>query len=105
MHTPASIFYFKRVLRALIVHHSFTARPASVPPARPQPTSGLITELNFRSTPEVWGYFSVHAHGGVHAFADSQFGHLFAHGKTREAARTNMVQVCCMRVWETLDCM
>jgi biotin carboxylase len=60
---------------------------------RPQPTSGLITELNFRSTPEVWGYFSVHAHGGVHAFADSQFGHLFAHGKTREAARTNMVQV------------
>ena len=37
-----------------------------------QPTSGLITELNFRSTPEVWGYFSVHAHGGVHAFADSQ---------------------------------
>lgn len=41
---------------------------------------------------QVWGYFSVHAHGGVHAYADSQFGHLFARGKTREHARTNMVQ-------------
>ena len=31
-----------------------------------QPTSGLIEELNFRSTPDVWGYFSVDSSGLVH---------------------------------------
>eukprot|EP00640_Fibrocapsa_japonica_P000554 CAMPEP_0113939200 /NCGR_PEP_ID=MMETSP1339-20121228/5545_1 /TAXON_ID=94617 /ORGANISM="Fibrocapsa japonica" /LENGTH=2332 /DNA_ID=CAMNT_0000942633 /DNA_START=63 /DNA_END=7061 /DNA_ORIENTATION=- /assembly_acc=CAM_ASM_000762 len=56
-----------------------------------QPTSGLIEELNFRSTPQVWGYFSVNSSGLVHEFADSQFGHLFAAGQDREAARKNMV--------------
>jgi len=56
-----------------------------------RPTSGSIQELNFRSTPEVWGYFSVNSSGLVHEFADSQFGHLFASGSTREAARKNMV--------------
>eukprot|EP00475_Leptophrys_vorax_P008339 TRINITY_DN1537_c0_g4_i1.p1 TRINITY_DN1537_c0_g4~~TRINITY_DN1537_c0_g4_i1.p1 ORF type:complete len:2027 (+),score=613.54 TRINITY_DN1537_c0_g4_i1:735-6083(+) len=56
-----------------------------------QPTSGMIQELNFRSTPDVWGYFSVSALGGVHEYADSQFGHLFAVGETREIARRNMV--------------
>jgi hypothetical protein len=35
----------------------------------------------------VWGYFSVGANGGIHEFADSQFGHLFASGPTREDAR------------------
>jgi acetyl-CoA carboxylase / biotin carboxylase 1 len=35
----------------------------------------------------VWGYFSVDSSGLVHEFADSQFGHLFATGKDREAAR------------------
>ncbi len=40
-----------------------------------------------RSTPDVWGYFSVDSSGLVHEFADSQFGHLFATGKDREAAR------------------
>mmetsp|Transcript_33149 Transcript_33149/g.80536 ORF Transcript_33149/g.80536 Transcript_33149/m.80536 type:complete len:2346 (-) Transcript_33149:253-7290(-) len=57
-----------------------------------QPTSGTIFHLNFRSTPHVWGYFSVSSNGGVHQFADSQFGHLFATAKTRESARKNMVQ-------------
>ena len=56
-----------------------------------QPTSGAIEELSFKSTPDVWGYFSVGAHGGVHEFADSQFGHLFAVGDTREIARRSMV--------------
>jgi len=56
-----------------------------------RPTSGNIQELNFRSTPEVWGYFSVNSSGLVHEFADSQFGHLFASGLTRDAARKNMV--------------
>ena len=36
-----------------------------------QPTSGVIQELNFRSTPDVWGYFSVAAKGGVHEYSDS----------------------------------
>jgi len=56
-----------------------------------QPTSGDIQELTFRSTPNVWGYFSVGASGGVHEFADSQFGHLFAWGESREFSRRSMV--------------
>jgi acetyl-CoA carboxylase/biotin carboxylase 1 len=45
-----------------------------------KPTSGGIQELNFRSTPSVWGYFSMDSSGSIHGFADSQFGHLFASG-------------------------
>lgn len=56
-----------------------------------KPTSGIIQELNFRSTPDVWGYFSVDSSGLVHEFADSQFGHLFATGQTREDARKSMI--------------
>lgn len=56
-----------------------------------QPTSGNIQELMFRNTPNVWGYFSVGASGGVHEFADSQFGHLFAWGENREASRRSLV--------------
>uniref|UniRef100_A0A7S1BIY5 Acetyl-CoA carboxylase n=1 Tax=Corethron hystrix TaxID=216773 RepID=A0A7S1BIY5_9STRA len=55
-----------------------------------KPTSGGIQELNFRSTPDVWGYFSMDSSGMVHEFADSQFGHLFANGQDREHARKNM---------------
>lgn len=56
-----------------------------------KPTSGGIQELNFRSTPSVWGYFSMDSSGSIHEFADSQFGHLFAKGSDREEARRNMV--------------
>jgi len=56
-----------------------------------KPTSGGIQELNFRSTPNVWGYFSMDSSGSIHEFADSQFGHLFASGTDREQARRNMV--------------
>lgn len=56
-----------------------------------QPTSGAIQELMFRNTPSVWGYFSVGASGGVHEYADSQFGHLFAWGETRESSRRSLV--------------
>lgn len=56
-----------------------------------KPTSGGIQELNFRSTPSVWGYFSMDSSGSIHEFADSQFGHLFASGIDREQARRNMV--------------
>jgi biotin carboxylase len=47
--------------------------------------------LNFRSSKNVWGYFSVAASGGLHEFADSQFGHCFSWGEDREEARENMV--------------
>uniref|UniRef100_A0A1X7VP53 Uncharacterized protein n=1 Tax=Amphimedon queenslandica TaxID=400682 RepID=A0A1X7VP53_AMPQE len=56
-----------------------------------QPSSGTVQELNFRSSKNVWGYFSVAASGGLHEFADSQFGHCFAWGETRDQARRNMV--------------
>ena len=50
-----------------------------------------MQELNFRSSKNVWGYFSVAASGGLHEFADSQFGHCFSWGEDREEARENMV--------------
>merc|ERR1719230_2072327 len=56
-----------------------------------KPTSGKIDRITFQSNTQVWGYFSVTADGGVHEFADSQFGHLFASGPTREIARKNPV--------------
>ena len=52
-----------------------------------QPSSGTVQELNFRSSQNVWGYFSVSAAGGLHEFADSQFGHIFAWGETRKQSR------------------
>ena len=51
-----------------------------------KPTSGAIHELHFRSLPGVTGNFSVGLSGGVHQFADSQFGHVFAHKNTRDEA-------------------
>jgi len=56
-----------------------------------KPTSGSIERIKFQSTPNVWGYFSVGANGGIHEFADSQFGHLFAKGPTREHARKSLI--------------
>lgn len=37
-----------------------------------KPTCGSIDELNFRTSPDVWGYFSVKSGGGIHEFSDSQ---------------------------------
>lgn len=56
-----------------------------------KPTSGSIERIKFQSTSDCWGYFSVGANGGIHEFADSQFGHLFAKGATREQARKALV--------------
>lgn len=56
-----------------------------------KPSSGTIKELSYRSNANCWGYFSVSADGSLHEYADSQFGHLFAGGANREAARKNMV--------------
>ncbi|XP_022661132.1 acetyl-CoA carboxylase-like isoform X3 [Varroa destructor] len=56
-----------------------------------KPSAGGLQELNFRSNKNVWGYFSVGASGGLHEFADSQFGHCFSWGEDREEARENLV--------------
>eukprot|EP00063_Salmo_salar_P052735 XP_014027570.1 PREDICTED: acetyl-CoA carboxylase-like isoform X2 [Salmo salar] len=56
-----------------------------------KPSSGTVQELNFCSSKNVWGYFSVGATGGLHEFADSQFGHCFSWGENREEAISNMV--------------
>uniref|UniRef100_A0A8C6Y901 acetyl-CoA carboxylase n=1 Tax=Naja naja TaxID=35670 RepID=A0A8C6Y901_NAJNA len=56
-----------------------------------KPSSGTVQELNFRSNKNVWGYFSVAAAGGLHEFADSQFGHCFSWGENREEAISNLV--------------
>ncbi|CAK4078457.1 unnamed protein product [Aphanomyces euteiches] len=72
--------------------HVIAARiTAEDPNAGFQPTSGQIEELNFRSTPDVWGYFSVDSSGRVHEFADSQIGHLFSWSTSRERARKNLI--------------
>uniref|UniRef100_T1GP39 Uncharacterized protein n=1 Tax=Megaselia scalaris TaxID=36166 RepID=T1GP39_MEGSC len=55
-----------------------------------KPSSGTVQELNFRSSKHVWGYFSVAASGGLHEFADSQFGHCFSWGENRQSARENL---------------
>ena len=52
-----------------------------------KPSSGTVQELNFRSSKDVWGYFSVTVYGALHEFADSQFGHCFAWGEDRDHAR------------------
>ena len=56
-----------------------------------KPSSGMMHELNFRSSSNVWGYFSVGQAGGIHSFSDSQFGHIFAYGENRTASRKHMV--------------
>lgn len=71
--------------------HVVAARiTAENPDAGFKPNSGKVLELNFRSNPNVWGYFSVNSSGGVHEYADSQFGHIFSYGETRDAARKNL---------------
>jgi acetyl-CoA carboxylase/biotin carboxylase 1 len=55
-----------------------------------RPTCGNIDEISFRDSRDCWGYFSVSSGGGIHQFADSQFGHIFATGNNREEARRSM---------------
>ncbi len=83
---------FERTLPKPPAAHCIAVRiTAENPDQGFKPTSGSIQELNFRSTKDVWGYFSVDSSGLVHEYADSQFGHLFANGADRQAARENMI--------------
>ncbi|OCT53252.1 Acetyl-CoA carboxylase [Cladophialophora carrionii] len=56
-----------------------------------KPSSGTMHDLNFRSSSNVWGYFSVSSASSIHSFSDSQFGHIFAYGENRAASRKHMV--------------
>jgi len=56
-----------------------------------KPSNGVLHDLNFRSSSNVWGYFSVGSAGGIHSYSDSQFGHIFAYGENRAASRKHMV--------------
>lgn len=56
-----------------------------------KPSGGSLHELNFRSSSNVWGYFSVGNQSSIHSFSDSQFGHIFAFGENRLASRKHMV--------------
>ena len=79
-------------MRGPVNGHVIAARITSENPDEGfKPSSGTVQELNFRSNKHVWGYFSVAASGGLHEFADSQFGHCFSWGNDREEARENLV--------------
>lgn len=56
-----------------------------------KPSGGVLHDLNFRSSSNVWGYFSVGTASSIHSFSDSQFGHIFAYGENRSASRKHMV--------------
>lgn len=79
-------------LRPVPKGHVIAARITSENPDEGfKPSSGSVSELTFRSNRNVWGYFSLSAVGGLHEYADSQFGHCFSWGDTRESARENLV--------------
>ena len=67
-----------------------------------KPTCGSIDELSFRTSPDVWGYFSVKSGGGIHEFSDSQVGTKDAvqqrplHGVLCSCDRA-LIQLCLMQ--------
>lgn len=72
--------------------HTIACRITSEDPGEGfKPSGGVLSELNFRSSKNVWGYFSVSSSGNIHSFSDSQFGHVFAFGETREESRHSMI--------------
>ncbi|CAF3453887.1 unnamed protein product [Rotaria socialis] len=74
--------------------HAIAARITSENPDEGfKPSSGTVEELNFRSRQNVWGYFSISSSGGLHEFADSQFGHIFSYGDTRDDAQSKNLVV------------
>jgi len=85
------IDFLEEEYRDINVHIIAARITAENPDEGFKPTSGSIERIKFQSTSDCWGYFSVGANGGIHEFADSQFGHLFAKGPTREQARKSLV--------------
>ena len=64
---------------------------AENPNAGFKPSSGSLQELHFCLSTNMWGYFSVSTAGGLHEFADSQFGRIFAYGQDCRESRKNMI--------------
>lgn len=54
------------------------------------PSTGTVRSLKFNSTSKAWAYFSLTDGSTVHEFADSQIGHVFARGRDRPEAITNL---------------
>ncbi|PVH91869.1 hypothetical protein DM02DRAFT_702585 [Periconia macrospinosa] len=72
--------------------HTIACRITSEDPIQGfKPSGGTIRDLNFRSSSNAWGYFSVATGSSIHSFSDSQFGHIFAYGENRQASRKHMV--------------
>lgn len=72
--------------------HVLAARiTAENPLAGFKPNGGTVEELRFTPGPGVWGYFSLCNGSSTHDFFDSQFGHIFARGESREEARINLL--------------
>ena len=86
MYGSSPIDFLKEDYRPIDTHVIAARITAENPDEGFKPTSGTIERIKFQSTSNVWGYFSVGANGGIHEFADSQFGHLFAKGPTREVS-------------------
>ena len=77
---------------APIDKHCIAARiTAENPDEGFKPTAGTIERIKFQSAGDVWGYFAYGPNGAIHEFADSQFGHVFARGPDREAARKALI--------------
>ncbi|KIW49703.1 hypothetical protein PV05_11356 [Exophiala xenobiotica] len=86
---PASL---KTQRRPRAKGHTTACRITSEDPGEGfKPSSGTMHDLNFRSSSNVWGYFSVSSASSIHSFSDSQFGHIFAYGENRQASRKHMV--------------
>eukprot|EP01054_Gregarina_sp_Poly1_P000780 Gregarina_sp_Poly_1__779@NODE_1187_length_4827_cov_61_777101_g816_i0_p1_GENE_NODE_1187_length_4827_cov_61_777101_g816_i0NODE_1187_length_4827_cov_61_777101_g816_i0_p1_ORF_typecomplete_len837_score121_93CPSase_L_D2/PF02786_17/4_5e58Biotin_carb_N/PF00289_22/4_1e23Biotin_carb_N/PF00289_22/1e03Biotin_carb_C/PF02785_19/1_8e23Biotin_carb_C/PF02785_19/7_3e03ATPgrasp_3/PF02655_14/1_4e14Biotin_lipoyl/PF00364_22/1_4e10ATPgrasp_Ter/PF15632_6/1_7e08ATPgrasp/PF02222_22/8_6e08ATPgrasp/PF02222_22/9_9e03Dala_Da len=88
--SDVALFLDKRLRQQQLgPRHCMTARVTAEDAEKGfHPTCGEIHELSFESSPHVWAYFSVGTTSRIHQFADSQFGHIFATGPDREAART-----------------
>lgn len=90
--TGTSRIDFKSLPRPKPKGHCISCRITSEDPNEGfKPSTGKLHELNFRSSPNVWGYFSVGNNGAIHSFSDSQFGHVFAIGNDRLDAKQNMI--------------
>jgi len=56
-----------------------------------RPTSRAMQKLNFRSSTNICGYFSVDSFWSIHEFVASEFGQLIVNGSDREQAHREMV--------------
>ncbi|SAM05410.1 hypothetical protein [Absidia glauca] len=86
--SPASVQQSRPVPKGHVIAVRITAEN---PDAGFKPSGGIMQDLNFRSSTNVWGYFSVVSSGAMHEYADSQFGHIFSYGENRQQSRKNMV--------------